>query len=389
MSDTDFGEILDEWGAGIGDGEPTSTIDAEAPDIEESTASSATDDSTQDSESGQPRDDKGRFAGKATDSAAAETQPTAEKTAPVAPTAQPDAAQAQPQEQESPFAFRSLGQEVPIEGAVRRADGSLVVPAASLPTVQQLLARGHEFQTRGMAQQAQLQNELKQLKEQSSQPTLNERKYEAAYKHVAAALDDQNLLARMATDPEYAALYLERLHNIVERVGIEHERTQRERVSRVDETSQRDSLETQAVSGSLEQIVGMHAELTAEDKQHLGEWVQENRAALIREATPEDAMQWGVQVGERVIDNTRIMKHAQYIANLRKQSNTQATKVQEAARFNKAQQPKAPAPPAKKTASATVATPAAKAKTGKQEFDEVFKNWSKRPDLSFADDDED
>lgn len=382
MSDTDFGEILNEWdGSEVEDtSTATSTAEREAPAPEPSAAPSE-DAGTPDESSGRSRDEHGRFTAKAKDDA--ETAPPAP--APVTAETQAPAPDSQP---DKPFTYRAMGQELPIEGAVLRHDGSLVVPPASLPAVQDLLARGQQFATQGRQQIAELTNKVKHLEEQATQPTLNERRYEAAYKLLAQILDDDATLAAIAVDPERKALYLDRLNNVVERVAIDHERSQRDRTSKVDESAQRESLETTAVTQSLGQIVGMHAELTAEDKEHLGEWVKENRAALIREATQEDAQQWGVQVGERVVDNTRIMRHAQYIANLRKQAIANATKVQDAARFNRAQQPNRPAQP-RATSSAPAPAPSGKpAPTGKQSFDDTFRNWGKSKDLSFGEDDD-
>jgi hypothetical protein len=386
MSDNEYGDILAEWdGAEADDTPSTTTAEPEAPAGDESTASSH-DDSDTETESGQPRDDKGRFAEKA---ATETTQPAATE-APAALAADPTDAHAPTEQPDTPFAFRSLGQEVPIEGAVRRADGSLVIPAASLPTVQQLFARGHEFQTRGMAERSQLQQQIKHLEEQATLPTLNERKYETAFKVVAEILDNPELLAQIALDPDRRALYLERMQNAVDRVTLEHERTQRDRSTKVEDSTQRESVETNAVSSSLEAIAGLpdHAGLTAEDKEHLGEWVKDMRGALIREATSDDAAQWGVKVGERVVDNARIMKYVAHIAAMRKAQASTVTKAQEAARFNKAQQPKPPVPVKPKPQSVKVETVPPKKKTGKQQFDETFREWGKSPDLSFGDDED-
>lgn len=379
MSDTvDLGSIVDEWVEDTTDDAP----DSQAPAGDESTASTVdeTDDSETEESSGQPRDESGRFAkkGETTDAVPAAIAPEPAATPDAAPQAQPD----------KPFTFRSVGQEVPIDGAMLRADGSLVIPAASLPQAQQLLARGHEFQTRTQSQLQAMQREIAQYKESATQPTLNERRITAAYQHLASIVDDTESLAKMALDPEYKALVLERIHVAMERAQHAHETSSRERRTANESTEQRSAAERHAIATNTEAIVAEFPELTAEDKQQIAGFIAKIGPALVRDATQEDADQWGVRVGERVVDNTRIEEYVRQVVTLRKQAGETAKKATEAARFNKAQQPTKQTPAKPKSAPQAQPKQKVAAKNGRQEFDDVFKQWNKRSDLSFDDDDE-
>lgn len=162
------------------DDAPTGGSDTTAPEASDSSVTSpATSGSEGDAPSGQPRDERGRYAPSegtgsagdpdsdpaddlldselddapasadadsldddAADPEAAPTDPAAEK----APTAQGE-----------PFSIRVRGEQHLIEGAQLVPGQGLVVAEAALPRVQQLLARGRDFEVNGQRQVQELQ----------------------------------------------------------------------------------------------------------------------------------------------------------------------------------------------------------------------------------------
>ena len=114
-------------------------------------------------ETGQPRDETGRFAPKPSPEASPVTEPSPGGEPPVEPAAP------------SPFAYKGDGQDVQIPGSESGPEG-VFIPAAEVPHIQQLLAEGHAWA--GSAQ--------KYFHENSTRQQATERRAKAAEEQVQA-----------------------------------------------------------------------------------------------------------------------------------------------------------------------------------------------------------
>lgn len=183
--------------------EPVATTEAPADSLEPAAETSAEPVAASETPAAQPRDPKGRFAPKASDSepasaTPAEGDPAAAPPAP-APT-EPIAALAPPAPPPDtrPFTFRANGQQYPVEGASIDSDGTLRIPPAQVGLVKQLLSEGvNHRQTFRQREQ-----EFKQRVEEATQAgNARAEKYNKAAVMLWERLSDPNWVTAAAADP--------------------------------------------------------------------------------------------------------------------------------------------------------------------------------------------
>lgn len=369
-----FAGILDEMYTDVE--EPTNT---EAPDAEPS-APSLNEVHAEPAAEAHPRDEQGRFAPKP--KADADTATPVATDAPATPA--PTTETVDPWTTAQPFTYRVAGETRTLDGAVvADGHGARFSPEA-LPRVQELLSRGELYEK----ERHQIAAERRAIEQERARPSVKELQYEHAATTLLGALTNEEELGRLL-DPEYRTLFVQKLALAVEKAEIEHQRqtaTQHQQVQTETQAAEAESASIQTVVQQMAQQVGG---LTDKDVEQANAYFQSLRAALVKTA-PDDRYlaQYGIAAGEKYLDHGPIQQYLTAIARERQQAADAAKKAQEAARFNQAQQPKPVVPPkAKASSTAQPAAPAPR-KSGRDAFEDVFKQWKKSPDLSFGDDDE-
>lgn len=373
MSDTEsFDAIMSDF-----DGDPESMTTTAEPEAAPSSAPSpAPADPSSAADPAPPRDDKGRFAPK-TESVEAPEQPTpAEAPAPdAAQTQEPGETIAeQPNWQE--FVVTNNRESVlnDVHLLVENGHAMLVTPEGQLPRIQQLLSRGRQYEVR--------EREFSQREAQM-----------AARENAPRPPSDSEIEAQAVLD--YLKPVLPQILNEHDLRWLEDKvaRARAEAQLRVrqdtEQYQQRQQEEAQSAEFPQQQLGLWVEDLAGQYKDRLsGSEIQQ----LLTDLTPyapaflQQTKKDGPFHDRFVFRNDLLAQEFEKRAKMVTEQKSLAQKAQKAAQFNaRTQQPGTPAP-AKR--GAVTAKPKEKPKGGKETFDQIMKDWNKRPDLSFGDDDE-
>ena len=341
----------------------------------------------------QPRGPDGKFAPKAeTPSVAAE--------APVA--AEPPSAEAAPE----PFQYRATGKTHAWEGVTFDAKGQVIVAPEQVPVLRQKLAAAAQFEAETYPRVQRLEQENQQLKAQQSQK-------EAVADAVTKKFSEMATL--YTQDPQRAlegviALF-EQLPQQMQQAEIEYWKSQAEAVKlsgkpqavspyadsptgyparEIAQAAVTDEFE--ALKLALGSSPKYRGAITEADWQQIGAHVAQMAPAFLRQATAEEASQYGLQPGEYALDIPMLTAdiEARLAPVLAERAKVKA--ATEAAKFNKGAIPQGKAPqrtPAK--APAMAAAPVKKDAREEARAREQFKRDFKKKLMSspvFPDDDD-
>jgi len=345
------------------------TADDETPDVS-ADATGGSPDAEPAATDGPARDEHGRFAPK--EPAAATAQPEGQKIEPAAEAAQ--------QPEWKPYTLKVKGQETPLDGvSMTVQDGHVVLaaPETAFPRVRDLMQRGRLYEER----EAEFIARDRALKERENAPRV---------------ASPEEIEAKVVLDylkPHLASLLSEAdLAWLTDKVKLATLEAQSKAAQATQEYTAKQEEEGQlgqfregqlaAWMDDLAKSADFAGKLTDAELKEFFEDLQPYAAQFIQEVKP------GAPLAERFRFRNDLLAQ-EFAKRVRRASlqRTTATKVADATRFNAAQtKPAAAAAPAKRVVT-TPAKPQPKA-TGRESFDKAFKEWSKRPDLSFGDEDD-
>jgi hypothetical protein len=329
------------------DSAPVAT-EAPAPD---STAPATADQPDAPPSEGTPRDEHGRFAKRD-----GEQPPAAQGTPPAPvpgqpPQTLPTSAPPAPQ----PFAFRSNGQRVPLEGATYEPGKGLLIPdGPALQHARQLMARGHEYHTVGHAREQQYRQTIQQLQQAAESRTQQDDAELAVYRNwFLEILNDPsgdtlieraqnfNLLAPALKEQARAA----KLEKEIEAMRAQ---TQRPQVSPEQETQQLVQSVYRVAGDFLEELKedGQYAALTPADWKDLTDMIRKRPGALVEDVN-----------GETLLNTEPIRDQAERFKRIRTEAAEQTRATAKATQYN-AQRAAPAAPPTKPAPVARATVPA-------------------------------
>lgn len=285
--------------------------------------------STTDTE-GKPRDQKGRFAPKAT------TEPQADALADEAITSEaPEIEQPEPERQ--PFVFKAARQDYTIEGAVYIPGEGLAIPDDQIAQVRQLLSEGAFARTEGRRQTQALEQKIKVL-ESAPKSTDAEDRANAILKQLDQVLSSPEAAMEFIANLEIqgpilrerarADLAEKRYNDIHSTKKTEESRQKEEQLESDKQTAWSETFQALKSDKAF-------ALFRPEDWQQFEEEMQEFAPALF------------VKQGEDLfLNEAAIVKAARQRADLLKRVTSQATTLNKAQTFNAARANPGKAPPA-------------------------------------------
>lgn len=281
---------------------------------------------------GQPRDESGKFAPK-----------TGNPPAPAGTPAPPPAPPA------TPFRFRSVGQEIPLDGATMTPTGDLVISKSALPQVQQLLARGHEQATVGRQREQQYQREIAQAKAAAGRPTEETIRANVVATELAKVLDSDEEMARFLENPQQYREHLRlRVENSLYKRTSEFQKEQQSSVSQIEQEqqlSQAQETEVPAMIRELAEHPSLKGKLTDADIQAAEEHFSGFKGQLIRKATRDEAVSLGVPEGSLIRVQTPVFQLLTRLAGIRDEHKAASAAMAKAAKSNAALNAKPKGPP--------------------------------------------
>lgn len=249
----------------------------------------------------------------------------------------------------SPFRFRSVGQEVPLDGANLTPTGDLLITKAALPQVQQLLARGHEQATVGRQREQQLRAEVAQAKADASRPTEATIRANVVATELAKVLDSDEEMTRFLENPQaYRENLRLRVENQLYRRTSELQKEQQSSRSQVEQEQQiahAQETEVPAMIRELADHPSLKGKLTDADLQAAEEHFSGFKGQLIRAATREEAASIGVQEGSLIRVQTPVFQLLTRLAGIRDEHKAASAAMAKAAKANAAANGKPKGPP--------------------------------------------
>lgn len=299
--------------------------ESDEPDPDESQPSD-------DVQPGQPRDESGKFAPKT-------GNPPAPAGIPAPPSAPPA----------TPFRFRSVGQEVPLDGANITPTGDLLISKAALPQVQQLLARGHEQATVGRQREQQYQREIAQAKAQAGRPTEKEVRATTLASELARVMDSNEEMLKFLENPDgYRENLRLRVENQLYKQTSEFQKEQQSSRSQVEQEQQISQARETEVPNMIREFANLpdlKGKLTDDDITEAEEHFSAFRDQLVRPATREEAQSLGVQEGAIIRVQEPVYKYLTRLAARGEQTRKATAAMAKAAKANAAANGKPKGPP--------------------------------------------
>lgn len=329
----------DEYEAGLeslalsDDGSDDTTPAAAAPETTDSAPADAAA-QPEDAASGPPRDEKGRFAPKASDAPSDEAQPPSPPAAATPPVPTPETvAVPEVTTPAAPFMVRAGGKEHTIDWLTPGPNGAVVVPADKLADFRQLVSEAITRRTVDREDRVRSAQTIKQLQAQVQQRSAEQ----------TTATQLVEALATLPPEQAWAALHEFRDEFPKLQVQWERDRNKQllEQIARgempadlpgqpSEPTPPDEASRSQALSDAVaeaKQFVPGADTLTEQDwaaVQHFAEFAGE---ALFRKVTEQEAMAHGLTAGQYVFDGPRYAK----IVAQRVQDATDRKKVLDAA----------------------------------------------------------
>jgi hypothetical protein len=267
-----------------------------------------------------------------------------------------------------PFKYKVNGEERAFEGAHRIPGEGLIFTEDAVPKLQLELSRAAtlEAQNRELYQRQQAIERLGGSKAIESL-TLSEARHKAAVNRLAQILQDPEQLTRLVTEEgeldrvkREIALDIREAENKA-RTDFTGRATEGEREAQATEQT------TTAITNAVATLAREFTNLTDDDLSKAQAHFARVRSSVVRPATPEEAREAGVKVGESVIDLATIRDFLSDRNQIRSDQKKTTEKVESATRENAARlaatrQPRNKSPRSEgnraTTATATVTKPA-------------------------------
>lgn len=341
----------------------------DAPDPASDTAAAPSEEAPSD---GQPRDDQGRFAPK---SGEGEEPQTPAEGAPPAPSdaaasAPPAPADTPPESTppasaSEPWSIRVHGRSLAIEGAAfDPAARRLTVEGDGLTRLQQLAARGVEYETVGRRQMQELQAQLE------------ERNLKADALAALAELPEEDLYEAILRFKQDLPVLTARQ----EAEQLRRQLAQQQRGTPADPAHQQEQQRAAFVEDvratateHFTAIMAAEKGLADEDVKDIRETLLATPGRYVRRATEADVLTYGGEVGEPVFDTDMLARDVSRLTGIARRNSAAAVRAAEAQKQNAARLAASTnAPPVATTATATPVRGAAPAPA------KTFEEWKQR-----------